>query len=69
MSIDPLRSRFESVDRDGNGAIDEAEFGQLLDALGVGYSVAQVSSAFTSIDTDADGNIELEEFRAWWTSR
>ena len=69
MSMDPLRNRFESVDRDGNGAIDEPEFGQLLDALGVGYDAAQVSSAFTSIDTDADGKIELEEFRAWWTSR
>ena len=69
MSTDPLRDRFEGVDRDSNGAIDEAEFGQLLDALGAGYGDAQIHAAFTDIDKDANGKIELEEFRAWWTSR
>ena len=69
MSLDPLRDRFEGVDGDGNGTIEEAEFGRLLDALGVGYSDAQIRAAFTDIDHDANGKIELEEFRAWWTSR
>ena len=29
MSSDPLRDRFEGVDRDGNGVIDVVEFGTL----------------------------------------
>ena len=69
MSLDPLRDRFEGVDRDANGVIDEAEFGQLLHKLGVGYSDAQIRAAFTDIDADKNGKIELEEFRAWWTAR
>lgn len=69
MSPDPLRDRFERVDKDGNGRIDQAEFSSLLDALGVGYGDAQIRAAFSSIDLDQNGHIELEEFRAWWTSR
>lgn len=68
MSSDPLKDRFDGVDRDGNGAIDEREFSQLLEALGAGYSEAQVRAAFTDIDGDGSGSIELEEFRKWWTS-
>jgi Ca2+-binding EF-hand superfamily protein len=68
MSLDPLRDRFEGVDGDGNGAIEEAEFGRLLDALGVGYTDAQIHAAFTDIDRDANGKIGLEEFRAWWSN-
>lgn len=67
MSQDPLRERFERVDTDNNGRIDEAELGRLLDELGVGYSASQVRAAFTSIDKDGSGHIGLEEFRAWWT--
>ena len=69
MSLDPLRERFDTVDTDGSGAISEGEMGQLLQALGVGYSDAQVHAAFLSIDVDGDGYIGLEEFRAWWTHR
>jgi len=69
MTSDPLRDRFERVDRDGNGKIDQVELGSLLDALGAGFSEAQVRATFESIDRDGSGLIELEEFRAWWTSR
>jgi Ca2+-binding EF-hand superfamily protein len=69
MSGDPLQDRFERVDSDGNGKIDQAELGSLLDALGVGFSDAQVAATFESIDQDRSGLIDLEEFRAWWTSR
>jgi Ca2+-binding EF-hand superfamily protein len=69
MSHDPLQDRFDRVDRDANGKIDEAELGLLLDALGVGFTPVQVRATFVSIDRDGSGHIELEEFRAWWTSR
>jgi len=67
MSDDPLRDRFERIDTDSNGRIDEAELGRLLDELGVGFTDAQVHAAFTSIDVDGNGHIGLEELRAWWT--
>lgn len=69
MSTDPLRDRFERVDSDANGKIDQSEMGKLLEDLGVGYTDAQVRATFTSIDSDGNGQIELEEFRAWWQSR
>lgn len=69
MSQDPVKDRFVRVDVDGNGKIDEAEMARLLDDLGLGYSDAQVHAAFTSIDVNGSGQIELEEFRAWWTSQ
>jgi Ca2+-binding EF-hand superfamily protein len=68
MSDDPLRDRFERVDTDANGCIDEAELGRLLDELGLGFSTAQVHATFESIDVDGSGQINLEEFRAWWTA-
>jgi Ca2+-binding EF-hand superfamily protein len=68
MTSDPLKDRFDGVDRDANGAIDEAEFALLLDKLGVGYSDVQVHAAFTDIDRDGTGTIGLEEFRKWWTT-
>lgn len=64
-----LRDRFDRCDRDGNGQIDEAEFGQMLDALGLGYSPAQVRAAFESIDVNRSGLIDYEEFTRWWTHR
>ena len=46
MDQDPLRARFERVESDQNGVIDEAESSLLLDALGVGYGEAQIRAAF-----------------------
>ena len=69
MSSDPLRDRFERVDRDHNGKIDQAELSELLQALGVGFTDAQVRATFEGIDRDGSGLIELEELRAWWTTR
>jgi Ca2+-binding EF-hand superfamily protein len=68
MVSDPLRERFERVDTDGNGKIDEAELGRLLQSLGAGFTESQVQAAFAAIDADASGHVELEEFRTWWQS-
>jgi Ca2+-binding EF-hand superfamily protein len=63
---DPLRERFDRFDRDSNGLIDPSELSLLLDALGTGYTEAQVRATFVSIDTDGNGQINYEELRAWW---
>jgi Ca2+-binding EF-hand superfamily protein len=68
MVSDPLRERFERVDTDGNGKIDEAELGKLLHSLGAGFTEAQVRAAFNAIDVDSSGHVGLEEFRTWWQS-
>lgn len=69
MANDPLRKRFDGVDGDGNGKIDQAELGGLLDALGVGFSESQLKATFESIDRNGSGLIDFEEFRAWWQNR
>jgi Ca2+-binding EF-hand superfamily protein len=61
-----LKARFDSYDRDGNGRIDAAEFGELLDELGAGYDTQQVSAAFEAVDIDHDDQIEFPEFAEWW---
>jgi len=62
-----LKARFQRSDRDGNGRIDEKEFGEMLDALGLGYSPAQVRAAFEAIDVNRSGSIDYDEFVRWWT--
>jgi Ca2+-binding EF-hand superfamily protein len=69
VSTDPLRDRFDGIDRDGNGKIDEPELSRLLDALGVGFNEAQARATFESIDSNGSGQIDFDEFRAWWQSR
>jgi Ca2+-binding EF-hand superfamily protein len=69
MSDDPLRDRFNRIDSDADGKIDESEFAKLLDELGLGYTGIQVHAAFTAVDVNGSGRIELEELRAWWTSQ
>jgi calmodulin len=68
VSTDPLRERFDRIDRDGNGKIDQTELSGLLDALGVGFSEAQARATFESIDSSGRGQIDFDEFRAWWQS-
>ena len=69
MENQALRARFEAVDEDRNGKIDQREFAQLLDTLGVGFTREQSLTAFTAIDVNGNGAIEFGEFAAWWTDR
>ena len=68
MENDALRARYERIDSDGDGRIDEREFSVLLESLSLGYTSEQVTAAFNSIDLDGNGRIEFGEFAAWWTS-
>ncbi len=64
-----LRAHFQRFDADSNGAIDQAEFGQLLVAIGVRLTAEQVQVAFSAIDIDASGQIDFGEFCQWWSSQ
>lgn len=63
---EPLRKEFSRFDRDGNGSIDEAEFAELLDALGVSFSKEKAMVAFLAIDVNGNGRIDFGEFQTWW---
>ena len=69
MENQALRARFEAVDEDRNGKIDQREFAQLLDTLDVGFTREQSLTAFAAIDVDGSGAIEFGEFAEWWTDR
>lgn len=67
MDNSALKARFERYDTDQNGRIDVAEFGRLVQSLGLGYSDAQIAAAFESIDANKSGVIDYDEFCRWWT--
>ena len=64
-----LRREFDRFDTDGNGVIDETEFGALVASLGVKFTPEQVQIGFTAIDVNGNGGVEFGEFAAWWTRR
>ncbi len=66
MSDDSLRSEFQRFDSDGNGFIDEAELGALVQSLGANLSHTEVAVAFLAIDVNGNRRIEFGEFAAWW---
>jgi Ca2+-binding EF-hand superfamily protein len=64
-----LRREFDRFDTDGNGVIDETEFGALVASLGVKFTPEQVQIAFLAIDVNGNRRVEYGEFAAWWTRR
>ena len=69
MEDQALRARFEAVDEDRNGKIDQPEFAVLLATLNVAFTAEQSLTAFTAIDVNGNGSIEFGEFAAWWSDR
>jgi Ca2+-binding EF-hand superfamily protein len=64
-----LQKYFSSVDRDGNGLIDNAEFLSMLGSLGLKREKAVVDRAFRQLDRDGNGLIDLNEFTRWWMAQ
>ena len=64
-----LKARYESYDRNNDGHLEFAEFSELLDELGAGYSEPQARSAFDSIDADRNELIDFDEFAGWWVGQ
>lgn len=71
MDKDPeeIREIFDHFDKDGNGTIDPNEFGELLDALGSGFSDQEAAVGLQAIDLNNNGRIEFDEFLKWWNER
>ncbi len=57
---------FDTIDIDGSGEIDKAEFGKLMVALGIGMSAKQLNEAWRWMDKDRGGGLDFDEFFRWW---
>jgi calmodulin len=66
MSTNELRQSFDYFDRDHNGTIDFAEFGELLKALNSDMDEESRRMGFDIIDSDHSGTIDYDEFVTWW---
>ena len=66
MDTTELRQTFDRFDRDHNGAIDFAEFCELMDALNAEMEEESRRIGFDIIDADHSGTIDFEESAAWW---
>jgi Ca2+-binding EF-hand superfamily protein len=66
---DDLLRAFERFDANGDGLIDEAEFGDMLASLGWDSPDEMRPLEFAAIDTNADGLVEFDEFADWWLDR
>lgn len=69
LSSDGLLRIFERFDKDGDGSIDEREFGDVLDALSWDSPAEVRSLEFAVIDDNSDGQVEFQEFAEWWLDR
>jgi Ca2+-binding EF-hand superfamily protein len=61
-----LAAMFGLCDRDDDGRIDQAEFGELMESLGENGPATAAAARFTKIDRDGDGYVTLAEFMEWW---
>ncbi|WIA30393.1 hypothetical protein OEZ86_000479 [Tetradesmus obliquus] len=57
-----LRVLFDSIDKDGSGAIDVEELQYALSVMGIDKSPAEVQELMDSVDKDGSGQLEFEEF-------
>ncbi len=64
--LDEIKSNFDFFDRDGNGSIDEKEFGELLKVIEPKATKEEIEKGFGVVDDDNDGAIDFSEFLSWW---
>ena len=61
-----IEDAFSLFDEDGNGRIDQDEFGELMGTLGAEMSEEELEMSFEFIDRDGNGYIDMQEFADWW---
>jgi len=61
-SFSSLEEVFRTMDLDGNGTIDEAEFTTGLGVLGVDWKDSKIKKLFNQIDEEEEGAISLDAF-------
>jgi Ca2+-binding EF-hand superfamily protein len=69
LNEEDVRARFADFDTDKNGKIDEAEFANLVAALGIQLNSDEIATAFLAIDVNGNGKIEFGEFAVWWSKQ
>ncbi len=65
-SSDRVLDLFQRFDANGDGFIDEDEFGEILKSLGWDSSAEVRSLEFALIDQNSDGLVDFQEFADWW---
>jgi glycerol-3-phosphate dehydrogenase len=70
QSVNDVRSLFRTMDHDGSGYIDFAEFKECCASLGFPFKNDRLAMrSFKKIDSKADGKITEDEFIGWWQSK
>jgi len=57
-----IKPAFAKVDKDGSGAIDKSELGELSAGLGQSLNEEQLEKALKDLDLNGDGVIDQSEF-------
>jgi hypothetical protein len=68
-TIRDLKAVFDSIDKDGSGALDHEEFSLAMHRLGLGLADEQVQDIIKRLDQDGDGEIDYHEFAAELAAR
>ncbi|KAK1732950.1 putative dihydrolipoamide dehydrogenase [Skeletonema marinoi] len=64
FSEDYLREKFDSIDEDGSGELDEEEMRALFESMGRTVSKRVIFNIMRLSDTDGNGTIDFGEFKA-----
>ena len=66
LEHDKLRRAFSSIDEDGSGLLEYAEFRRLCRRIDARISDEDIKRTFEAIDSDGSGEVDFEEFATWW---
>jgi hypothetical protein len=61
-----IRKKFEALDADGSGTLDEDELKGLLAEIGLKLSRGQLRKAMARMDGDGSGEVDFAEFAQWY---
>ncbi|PWA40405.1 Calcium-binding EF-hand [Artemisia annua] len=61
--LNDLKEAFKLYDQDNNGVISASELHQILNGMGLNYTLKDCENMINSVDSDGDGFVDFEEFR------